>query len=145
MGTSEGLGETPESITLVLEVSQFSHDAALRTAYWFSRDLFIEFPPSETEATYSVILKAKTNLPMFDDPKRKSLHELVSEFQNSLVDFELRVRVQKETSEVRELLLAKAFAEAGVLEDNPPGSYYDPVLTAQKSTNPRLITISPKK
>jgi His-Xaa-Ser system protein HxsD len=145
MGSSEGLGGAPDSITLVLEINQFSRDAALRTAYWFSRDLHIEFPPSETESTYSVTLKAKTNLPMLDDPKPKSLQELVSEFQNSLVDFELRVRVQKETASVRELLLAKAFAEAGVLEDNPPGSFDDPVLTAEKSTKPHLITISPKE
>ena len=144
MGSSQVLGGAPESITLVLEVGQFSRDAALRAAYWFSKDLHIEFPPSETESTYSVILKAKTNLPMLDDPKPKSLDELVSEFQNSLVDFELRVRVQKETSSVRELLLAKAFAEAGVLEDNPPGSFDDPVLTAEKS-NPHLIRISPKE
>ena len=144
MGTSEGLGSATESVTLVLDVNQFSRDAALRAAYWFSRDLHIEFPPSETESTYSVVLKAKSNLPMLDDPKPKTLPELVSEFQNSLVDFELRVRVQKETSSVRELLLAKAFAEAGVLEDNPPGSFDDPVLAAEKS-NPHLITISPKE
>jgi His-Xaa-Ser system protein HxsD len=145
MGTSEGLGRAPESITLVLESCQFSRDAALRAAYWFSKDLYIEFPPSENESKYSVILKAKTNLPMLDGPKPTSLEELSSEFQNSLVDFELRVRVQKETTAVRELLLAKAFAEAGVLEDDPPGSYYDPVLTDEKSAKPNLITITQKE
>lgn len=145
MGMTEGFGAAPESITLVLDAGQFSRDAALRSAYWFSKDLHIEFSDCETESSYSVTLKAKTNLPMLDDPKPKPLAELVSEFQNALVDFELRVRVQKETSAVRELLLAKAFAEAGVLEDNPPGSFYDPVLTAEKSATPDLVTINQKE
>jgi hypothetical protein len=36
--------------TLVLESCQFSRDAVLRAAYWFSRDLDIEFPPSTSLA-----------------------------------------------------------------------------------------------
>ena len=131
--------------TLVLESCQFSRDAALRAAYWFSRDLDIEFPLSESESKYTVVLKLKTALPMLDDPKPRSLAELVSEFQNALIDSELRVRVQRETSSVRELLLAKAFAEAGVLEDNPPGSFYDPVESAQQNIQSNLITITPKE
>jgi His-Xaa-Ser system protein HxsD len=139
--TAGGLGPA----TLVLESCQFSRDAALRAAYWFSRDLDIEFPPSESESKYTVVLKPKTALPTLDDPKPKSLAELVSDFQNALIDFELRVRVQRETSSVRELLLAKAFAEAGVLEDNPPGSFDDPVQSAQQKIQSNLITITPKE
>ena len=131
--------------TLVLETRQFSRDAALRTAYWFSKDLYVEFPPSADESTFTVILRAKNLVPTLDDPKPRSLATLVAEFQNSLVDSELRVRVQKETSAVRELLLAKAFAEAGVLEEGPPGSFHDPVLAAEKATTPNLVTISSKK
>jgi hypothetical protein len=42
----ESLPETTGELglkMLVLESCQFSRDAALRTAYWFSRDLDIEF------------------------------------------------------------------------------------------------------
>lgn len=129
----------------MLESCQFSRDAALRAAYWFSRDLDIEFPPSESEFIYTVVLKLKTALPMLDDPKPKSLDELAAEFQNALIDAELRIRIQKETSSVRELLLAKAFAEAGVLEDNPPGSFDDPVQSAQQNKQSNLVTITPKE
>jgi His-Xaa-Ser system protein HxsD len=135
----------PGSTTLVLDSCQFSRDAALRAAYWSSKDLDIEFPPSESQSVYTVVLKLKAALPMLDDSKPKSLAELVSEFQNALIDSELRVRVQRETSSVRELLLAKAFAEAGVLEDNPPGSFYDPVQSVQQNIKSNLITITPKE
>jgi His-Xaa-Ser system protein HxsD len=137
--------DKPRSITLVLEACQFSRDAVLRAAYWFSRDLYIEFPASEADSTFTVILRPKTTAPSLDDPDPKSLADLASEFQNALVDSELRVRVQRETLAVRELLIAKAFAEAGVLEDNPPGSFCDPVLSAQENSGPKFITISPKK
>jgi His-Xaa-Ser system protein HxsD len=145
MRSSEAVGGESRSLTLVLEARQFSRDAALRAAYWFSKDLYIDFPPSEGESTFTVVLRPKTTVPTLDDPSPKSLAELASEFQNALVDSELRVRVQRETSAVRELLIAKAFAEAGVLEDNPPGSFYDPVLSAKETTKPNLISISPKE
>ena len=145
MASPQATAGEPGSTTLVLEACQFSRDAVLRAAYWFSRDLDFEFPPSESESKYTVVLKLKTALPMLDDPKPKSLAELVSEFQNALIDSELRVRVQRETSSVRELLLAKAFAEAGVLGDNPPGSFYDPVQSAQQNIQSNLITITPKE
>ena len=134
-----------EAVSLTLESRQFSRDAALRAAYWFSRDLYVEFPPSEGESAFTVILRRKTTVPTLDDPKPKSLAELTSEFQNALIDAELRVRVQTETTAVRELLIAKAFSEAGVLEDNPPGSFNDPVLSAESTAKSHLITISPKE
>ena len=145
MGSSEAMDGEAASLTLVLEARQFSRDAALRAAYWFSRDLYVEFPSSEGESAFTVILRRKTTVPTLDDPKPKSLAELTSEFQNALVDAELRVRVQTETTAVRELIIAKAFSEAGVLEDNPPGSFNDPVLSAEITSKSHLITISPKE
>jgi His-Xaa-Ser system protein HxsD len=145
MELSETKGIAAASITLQLETCQFSRDAALRAAYWFSKDLYVEFPPSEGELTFAVVLKAKNTIPTLDDPKPKTLGQLASEFQNALVDSELRVRVQKETSAVRELLIAKAFAEAGVLEDDPPGSFDDPVLSAERLPKSNLVTITPKE
>jgi hypothetical protein len=45
------------------------------------------------------------------------------------------------------VLLAKAFAEAGVLEDNPPGSFFDPVLSTESNNTKKssgLVAINPK-
>lgn len=132
------------SVTLVLDPVQFSRDAALRAAYWFSKDLNIEFPVSADQSTYTVVLAARVTIPTLDDPSPRPLSELVAEFQNALIDAELRVRVQKETAAVRELIIAKAFTESGVLEDDPPGSFHDPVLSAEKHVTQDLITITPK-
>lgn len=40
-------------------------------------------------------------------------------------DFTLRERIETRTASIRELLLAKAFAEAGILEDSPEGVFGD--------------------
>jgi His-Xaa-Ser system protein HxsD len=141
-GVSRGNAEE-SSVTLVLDPVQFSRDAALRAAYWFSKDLNIEFPAPMGESTYTVVLAARVTVPTLDDPSPRPLGELVAEFQNALIDAELRVRVQKETSTIRELLIAKAFAEAGVLEDGPPGSFNDPVLSAH--IKPDLISIASQR
>jgi His-Xaa-Ser system protein HxsD len=122
------------SLTLTLDSRQFSREAALKAAYWFSKDLYIDFPPSATEHLFEVVLRAKYPTPTLDNPAPNTLDELASEFRNALIDSELRIQVQRETSGVRELLLAKAFAEAGVLESSPPGSFSDPVLAVSETT-----------
>jgi len=122
------------SLTLRLDCRQFSREAALRAAYWLTKDLYIEFPPGESEHTFEVVLRSKCSAPTLENPVPKALDELASEFRNALIDSELRIQVQRETSAVRELLLAKAFAEAGVLESSPPGSFSDPVLAVGDTT-----------
>jgi His-Xaa-Ser system protein HxsD len=122
------------SLTLTLDSRQFSREAALKAAYWFSKDLYIDFPPSATEHLFEVVLRAKYPTPTLDNPAPNTLDELASEFRNALIDSELRIQVQRETSGVRELLLAKAFAEAGVLESSPSGSFSDPVLVHSETT-----------
>lgn len=43
------------------------------------------------------------------------------------MDFSLRDQITAKTGEIRDLLLAKAFSESGVLEDQPEGSFEDSV------------------
>jgi His-Xaa-Ser system protein HxsD len=134
--------DSEASLTLTLDSRQFSREAALKAAYWFTKDLYIDFPPSETEHLFGVILRAKCPTPTLDNPAPKTLNELASEFRNALIDSELRIQVQRETSAVRELLLAKAFAEAGVLESSAPGSFDDPVLAvAEATTSSDLVVL----
>ena len=92
------------------------------------------FRPPTIEHLFEVVLRPKCPSPTLDNPAPKTLDELASEFRNALIDSELRIQVQRETSGVRELLLAKAFAEAGVLESSPPGSFNDPVLAVGETT-----------
>lgn len=130
-GVKQGSGEV-DGITLTLDSRQISRDAALRASYWFTKDLDIEFPASPSADSFVIILRARCPSPTLQVPRPIPFKQLVAEFQNALIDAELRVRVQQETSAVRELILAKAFAESGVLEDPPPGSFNDPVLSGEK-------------
>jgi hypothetical protein len=43
------------------------------------------------------------------------------------MDFALREKIEAKTSDIRDLLLAKAFSESGVLEDQPEGVFGDKV------------------
>jgi hypothetical protein len=53
------------------------------------------------------------------------------------------VEIQAETAAIRELIIAKAFAESGVLEDSPPGTFRDPVGSGHSDAQ-GLINISTK-
>lgn len=128
-----------EAITLTVDSRQISRDAVLRASYWFTKDLNVEFPSSTSADSLIIVLRPKYTVPTLQVPRPIPFKELIAEFQNALIDAELRVRVQRETSAIRELILAKAFAEAGVLEDPPPGSFRDPVLSAGE----KLHSINP--
>ena len=131
-------------VTLTIDSRQISREAVLKSAYWFSKSLYIELPPASTETdSFQVVLTQKP--PTIEAPAVRPLEELIAEFQNSLIDSELRVRVQNETSAIRELILAKAFAEAGVLEDQPLGSFDDPVFSSQHNKNSNLSDVTKKE
>ena len=52
---------------------------------------------------------------------------LIGDFQNAILDFQLRVEIGRETAPIRELIIAKAFAEGDLLDDPPVGDWRDPV------------------
>ena len=129
------------SCSLLVDSRQFSREAVLRAAYWFSNELYIELPVSNSEHSFEVVLRSKCLRPTLENPSPAALDELASEFRNALIESELRIQVQRETSPVRELILAKAFAEAGVLESSPPGSFSDPVIAARRPERGVVLAI----
>jgi|SRR5579862_1826323 len=91
--------------------SQFSQDALQRAAYWFTTDWDIEFVPLSDESPITnVVLRAR------NDRSSRMTGEIAVEFRQAVLDAQIRLQIGRETSGVRELILAKAFAEAGVLE-----------------------------
>jgi len=120
------------SATIRLDPRIYSREAILRTCYWHTSTAHIHVPESPDDKLV-VHIKLKQRGPTLANPKPVSIEEFVGEFCNSLLDFELRRQVEAETAPVRQLVLAKAFSESGVLEDDPPGTVADPVETA----NPR--------
>lgn len=104
-------------------IVRFSRDVAsveslLKTCYWFSRDFTCEV--TDDGPGYSIVsLRPKTS--------GVSLEGVHDDFINQALDFALRERITARTADIRDLLLAKAFSESGVLEDQPKGTFGDTI------------------
>jgi His-Xaa-Ser system protein HxsD len=79
------------------------------------------------KGTLLVSLRVKDSLPTLDNPRPVQIETITGEFQNSLLDQQLRMDIEEQTRGIRELIVAKAFSEAGVMEDPVPGDAADPV------------------
>jgi His-Xaa-Ser system protein HxsD len=99
---------------LVLSVDGTIYDRAtvLRAAYWYTEHCYI-FITRDGPGTLGVHLRPKEG--------REALQRVAGEFTNTLLDYELRRRIDLETSKIRELLVAKAVSAAGTQDDPPPG------------------------
>ena len=114
--------------TAVLSVDEsiYSRDAVLRTSYWFTDRCYL-FISRPERGTLVVSIRLKESKPTLERPVPDLLETVVGEFQNTLLDQQLRIDIEQQTRTVRELLVAKAFSEAGVMDDLPPGDFRDPV------------------
>jgi len=103
-------------ITIELDRLLFSPEAVLKTCYWFSKDFAFDIT-SQGEASLSVTLTPKQT--------SASSEAVRADFFSMATDFALRGIIDARTGSIRELLLAKAFSEAGILEDSPEGVFGD--------------------
>ena len=143
---SEGIQSeisTAFSATISLSANFYSKESLLKAAYWLSNRAVVHVPESD-DGKFVVLIKLKQTIPTLDNPKQQNIEELVDEFCDSIIDFELRHKVEIETAQVRQIILAKAFSESGVLEEEPPGSILDPVEQSNPS-NLVKIANSPQK
>jgi His-Xaa-Ser system protein HxsD len=134
-----------ERLTATIPLSKgiYSKFSILRVCYWFSGDL--SFQLAETEDEFLLIVKPLLTRPTLEQPTVRVVEEWIPQILNRLIDEELRVEVQRETASVRELVIAKAFAEAGVLEDSPPGTFEDNNDVGTEQTTLIQITHSSAK
>jgi len=126
------------SASVRLDRRIYGREALLRACYWCTNTAYIHIPESPDDR-FVVHIKLKHSAPTLENPKPISIHEFVGEFCNALLDYELRRQVEAETAGIRQLILAKAFSEAGVLEDEPPGNIDDPVGMDKKSSLVQIV------
>jgi His-Xaa-Ser system protein HxsD len=126
---------TPGASTLIkVNHGLVSVEALLKTCYWFSRDFVCNVSQDSTEQS-TVHLKPKPGYPIaLDDAKEQ--------FMAQAMDFALRERVTAKTSDVRDLLLAKAFSESGVLEEQPQGVFGDTLEEAKPAGMFKILSNS---
>ena len=118
----EDTGPDQEWLTPIEVSSLVSADALLKTCYWFSRDF--ECRVAESCENSLVFLSPKSSSKM-------TFAEAKYAFLSHALDFSLREKINARTADVRELLLAKAFAESGVLEEKPTGVFGDAIEEAK--------------
>jgi His-Xaa-Ser system protein HxsD len=104
------------SISVRIAHDLVSSEALLRACYWFSRDFVCDV--RSDGADHIVRLETKGD-------SGDSLDGVQERFVTSALDFSLRERVNTKTASLRDLLLAKAFSESGVLEERPTGTFGD--------------------
>jgi len=112
--------------TIRLDGRIYSREAVLRTCHAFTDVLYVHVPES-ADSNLTIQLRLKITRPSLEHPNPTRIEDAVGEFCNSLLEFELRRQVEQETASVRQLLIAKAFSESGILEEDPPGAISDPV------------------
>jgi His-Xaa-Ser system protein HxsD len=121
MDQTEGISTT-DALQAVVEVNLriVSAEALLKACHWFSREFICEIR-NRDEHVADVILTPR-------NPASASELALASgAFTTSAMDFALREKIEAKTSGIRDLLLAKAFSESGILEDQPEGVFGDSV------------------
>ena len=111
-------------IAVVIDTAIIGKDAVLKACYWFSRDYHHQITPMP-DGRLHVTLAPKNSI------GAESSASCQGEFLNTALDFELRSMIEAKTANIKELILAKAFAASGVLEDTPQGILADPVEAAQ--------------
>ena len=114
------------SATIRLDSRIYSKEAILRAALWFTDIAYVHLDESSDER-FVVQVRLKSIATTLSNPRPPKIEEIAGEFCNSLLEFQLRRQVEAETAPIRELILAKAFSESGILEEDPPGSFGDPV------------------
>jgi His-Xaa-Ser system protein HxsD len=113
---------TPAAPRAVVEInlSIVSAEALLKTCYWFSRDFVCDIR-NRNEHVAEVVLTPR------NPASASELASAKDAFTTSAMDFALREKIEAKTSSIRDLLLAKAFSESGVLEDQPEGVFGDAI------------------
>jgi len=99
----------------------FSKDAILKCMYWYS-DKFRTTISCISDTHYEIRLVPFQINSLGQEP----LESWLMKIERDLLDFQLRSTIAKETQNIRDLLVAKAFSN-GELDDQPTGQISDPV------------------
>jgi His-Xaa-Ser system protein HxsD len=98
-----------------------TREVIFKALYWYG-DKFHTNVGLYNQNTYKIILSPLINTQISEI----ELDLYLSKLERDLIDFSLRQIINTETTTIRELLTAKAFAN-GDFEDEPTGEFSDPV------------------
>ncbi|WP_170069458.1 His-Xaa-Ser system protein HxsD [Spirosoma pollinicola] len=110
-----------DSITVFADTALYSKEAVFKCLYWYGNRFHTSVSLLD-EATYLIRLRLLAGQEMAATEMELYLQKL----ERDLIDFNLRDIVTRETKNVRDLLIAKAFSN-GEFDEDPPGELSDPV------------------
>lgn len=110
-----------EEIHIFVDATIFSKEVILKCLYWYG-DKFHTSVNLLSSNTFEIVLKPLSS----NKIPQEELELYLLKVERDLIDYSLRDIVNKETQNIRELLIAKAFAN-GDYEELPPGEISDPV------------------
>jgi His-Xaa-Ser system protein HxsD len=107
-------------IAVYVDASLFSAEVAMKTIYWFG-DKFHTSVYTEG-GLHCITLRPTAQGTVKDE----DLDGYLQKLHRDLIDFSLRETINRETRNIRDLLVAKAFSN-GEFDEAPPGVVSDPV------------------
>ena len=120
-------------VTVEIDLAFVSAEALVKACHWFSRDFICELR-KKSDAAAEVLFAPRNAAAPFDPDAVKDA------FMTNAIDFALREKIEAKTSGIRDLLLAKAFSESGVLEDHPEGVFGDVIEEAKPDGMFRILS-----
>ncbi len=108
-------------VVVFADTSLYSKDSIFKCLYWYGDKFHTNLSFADNK-TYKVSIKPISTTQL----NEIELEKLLLKLERDLVDFNLRDIVTKETQNIRDLLIAKAFSN-GEFDELPPGEISDPV------------------
>ena len=108
-------------INVFVDASLFSTEVIFKCLYWYGEKFHTTVNLIDSQ-TFSILLKPLGIV----GTNETELDSYLQKFERDLIDYRLRGIVTKETQNVRDLLVAKAFSN-GEFDEEPPGDVSDPV------------------
>lgn len=110
-----------DCLLLKAQLSIYSVDVLHKCFYWYTAEFAVDI---EVQADDMVLVRLC--------PKNKDLTSdehgaLVNRIKTDLIDFKARDIITKETRNIRDLLVAKAFAHSDQFDSKPAGNVSDPL------------------
>lgn len=108
-------------VVVFADTSLYTKDSIFKCLYWYGDKFHTNLSFADNK-TYKVSIKPISTIQL----NEIELEKLLLKLERDLVDFNLRDIVTKETQNIRDLLIAKAFSN-GEFDELPPGEISDPV------------------
>ena len=106
-------------VIVYLDKNIYSKDSIFKCLYWYGDKYHTSF---STDEHGNFVIKLKT----ISKLESTNLENLLLKVERDLLDYSLRDIVTKETMNIRDLLIAKAFSN-GEFDESPFGDISDPV------------------